>query len=106
MSHPSEHTPKRIDLKTEIAALRSELIEPIDAAYNEPLRFEVGKIKMEFQVDVEQSTDAKCGLKFWVVEGTLGGTSKEKNTHKITVSLTPQDENGQKVLTGGNEAWE
>jgi len=106
MSDSSELAPKRIDLKTAIAALRSELIDSILASQNEPLRFEVGEISMQFQLEIEQSVEAKGGLKFRVVEGSLGGSTKEKNTHTVTIPLKPLRKDGHKVLTGGNQAWE
>jgi len=83
MSHPSVHTPNRIDLKTAIAALRAELIDSILASQNEPLRFEVGEITMQFQLEIEQSTEAKGGLKFWVVEGAVGGSSSREDSSDV-----------------------
>jgi len=106
MSPSSELAPKRIDLKTAIAALRSELIGSFLASQNEPVRFEIGEIAMQFQLEIEQSTEAKGSLKFWVVEGSFGGAAKEKNTHTLTIPLKPLRKDGHKVLTGGNQAWE
>ena len=44
----------RIGLQEAITALRSELIESVVASQGEQLRFEVGEITMEFQIEVER----------------------------------------------------
>ena len=94
---------ERIGLPEAIAALRQELIESIVAAQGEKLRFEVGEVLMEFQVEVEKSIDGKGGIKFWVVEMGAGATSKDKAIHKVTVELKPVRADGKPVLTGSDE---
>lgn len=80
---------QRIELSKAIAALRQELIESVLAAQGERLRFEVGEITMEFQVEMELSADAKGGVKFWVTELGAGGAVKSKDTHKVVIPLKP-----------------
>ena len=96
---------KRIGLKEAIAALRAELIESVVASYGEPLRFAVGEITMEFQVEVERSADAQGTLKFWVVEFGVGGAVKAKDVHKVVIPLRPVDPNDKDkpILTGSDE---
>ncbi len=94
---------ERIALKDSIAALRAELIESIVAAQGEKLRFEVGEVTMEFQVEVEQSVDGKGGIRFWVVEMGAGTASKDKAIHKVTVPLKPVRADGKPVLTGSDD---
>jgi hypothetical protein len=103
--------PKRIGLQEAIAALRTELIESIVASQGERLRFEVGQITMEFQIEVERSAEAKGGIKFWVVELGGGGTAKDKNVHKVVIPLKPADirrgtDNPEPIFTGSNEVPE
>lgn len=97
---------KRVGLQEAIAALRAELIESVVASQGELLRFEVGEITMEFQIEVERSADAKGGIKFWVVEFGVGGTAKNKEAHKVVIPLRPIRANGKPILTGGNEVPE
>lgn len=97
---------ERIGLREAIAALRGELIESIVAAQGERLRFEVGEVVMEFQVEVEQSVEGKGGIKFWVVEMGGGGSNKDKATHKVTVPLRPVRADGKPVLTGSEDVPE
>lgn len=94
---------ERIALKDSIAALRQELIASIVAAQGEQLRFEVGEVVMEFQVEVEQSTDGKGGIKFWVVEMGAGTASKDKAIHKLSIPLKPVRADGKPVLTGSDD---
>jgi hypothetical protein len=63
------------------------LIESVVASQGERLRFEVGEITMEFQIEVERSAEAKGGIKFWVVELGAGGTAKDKDVHKVVIPL-------------------
>ncbi|KPQ39189.1 MAG: hypothetical protein HLUCCO16_09105 [Phormidium sp. OSCR] len=94
---------ERIGLRETIAALRQELIASIIASEDEKLRFEVGEVTVEFHVAVERNTNAKGGIKFWVVE--LGGSFdiKDKSIHKVIVPLKPLRYDGRPVLTGSNE---
>jgi hypothetical protein len=98
--------PKRIGLQEAISALRAELIESVVASQGERLRFEIGQITMEFQIEVERSMEAKGGLKFYVVELGAGGTEKAKNVHKVVIPLKPVRADGKPVLTGSDEVPE
>ncbi len=91
---------RRIGLQEAIAALRAELIESVIASRGERLRFQVGEIAMEFQIEVERSTEAKGGFKFWVVEFGAGGAVKDKVGHKVVIPLKPVGADGKPVLTG------
>lgn len=93
---------QRIGLKQALAALRHELYEAIRAAANEPLRFEVGEITLQFQVEVERTTEGEGGIQFWVVE--LGGkhAASSTTTHTVTIPLKPVGKDGNPVLTGGD----
>lgn len=95
--------PKRIGLQEAIAALRAELIESMLASGKELLRFEIGQITMEFQIEVERSIEAKGGLKFYVVELGAGGMEKAKNVHKVVIPLKPVRADGKPILTGEDE---
>lgn len=98
----------RIGLQQAIAALREELIDSINSSQQEALRFEVGEITMEFQIEVERSMEVKGGIKFWVVEFGTGGVAKNKDVHKVVIPLKPvrYDRTSKSlvpVLTGSEE---
>ena len=94
---------ERIGLKEAIAALRKELSESILASVNEKLRFEVGEITLEIQVEVERNIEASGGVSFWVVELGAQGSRTATSTHKITIPLKPIRKPGEPILTGGDE---
>ncbi len=98
--------PKRVGLQEAIAALRAELIESVVASQGERLRFEVGEVTMEFQIEVERSIEAKGGLKFYVVELGAGGTEKSKDVHKVVIPLKPIRVDGKPILTGSDDVPE
>jgi Trypsin-co-occurring domain 2 len=93
----------RIGLKDAIEALRIELSESVLVSEGKEVRFEVGEIEIEFQVAVEQTTEGKGGIKFWVVE--LGGSvaQKDSKTHKIKIPLKPVWKDGSPIKTGADE---
>jgi hypothetical protein len=93
----------RIGLKDAIEALRIELSESILSAEGKEVRFEVGQIEMEFQVSVEQTTEGKAGIKFWVVELSGGGSDKTSNIHKIKIPLKPVWKDGSPIKTGSSQ---
>ena len=96
----------RIGLQEAIAALRSELIESVVASQQERLRFEVGEITMEFQIEVERSAEATGGIRFWVVELGGGEAFKNKDVHKVVIPLKPIRTDGRPILTGSDDVPE
>ena len=91
---------ERIGLKNAIGALREELSEAILAATNEDLKFQVGEITLEFQVEVELAAEGSGKVNFWVVEIGGSGSRTSSTTHKVSVPLKPTTVDGQPVLTG------
>lgn len=96
--------PQRIGLQEAILALRTELIESVISSQGERLRFAVGEITMEFQIEVERSAEAKGGIKFWVVDLGGGGAVKDKDVHKVVIPLKPIRSDGKPILTGSDDA--
>jgi hypothetical protein len=91
---------ERIGLLEAVTALRTELAESILAAANEQIRFAVGEITLEFQVEVERTASASAGIKFWVVEVGGEGSRTSTNTHTVSIPLKPVSSDGRPVLTG------
>jgi NTP-dependent ternary system trypsin peptidase co-occuring protein len=79
-----------------IQGIRVDLQEAMAAGVNEPLRFDVGPVELEFTITVQRDAGAKAGVKIWVVEiGGSGGMSHD-TVQRIKVTLNPVD-----VTTGG-----
>lgn len=93
---------RRIGLKEALSALRQELSEAILAAPNEWLRFQVDEVTLQFQVEVERTTEGGGGIKFWVVELGCKRAATSTTTHTVTIPLKPVRKDGGPVLTGGD----
>lgn len=83
----SEPTP--IPLASAIRALRAELQDAMSAGAGEQLRFALGSVELELQVQAASEGAGEASIKFWVVSiGGRGGRSSEA-THTLRLSLTP-----------------
>lgn len=91
---------ERIGLADAIRALRAELSESIRAGTGKDLRFEVGEIELQFQVEVERSHKASAGINIWVVEAGGEGARASTTTHVVTIPLKPVTSRGEPILTG------
>ena len=91
----------RIGLQEAVAALRQELSASIREGAEEELRFQVGEITLEFQVEIERTAGVKGGIKLWVVDVGGEASLSGRTTHKVSVPLTPVGRNREPVLTGG-----
>lgn len=78
-----------IELAALIGALRVELQTAINEGRDSELRFQVGPVELELSVAIENSVDAKAGVKFWVIEAGGGGSRANTQTQRIMVTLTP-----------------
>lgn len=93
---------KKIGLKEAIGALRTELSEAMKDAANEQLRFEVGEINLEFQVELERAVEGSAGIKFYVVELGGKGSATTSTTHTVKIALKAVDSDGEPILTGSS----
>ena len=86
----------RIRLADVVKELREELVEATKAGEGQPLRFELGEVKLEAQVVVMRETQGKGGVKFYVLNAELAEKEQVSHTQKVTLTLTPKD-----VASGG-----
>ena len=74
-----------------VRALRSELTAAMQGSEGERLRFELDAVDMEFLLEVRKEGGGEAGIKFWVISlGAKGGVSSG-STHRVKLSLSPQD---------------
>jgi len=84
-----------VGLADAVRALRSELTAAMQGSEGERLRFELDAVEMEFLLEVRKEGGGEAGIKFWVISlGAKGGVSSG-STHRVKLSLSPQD-----VVTG------
>jgi hypothetical protein len=93
-----------IGLREAVAALRADLSASIRDSAGEDLRFEVGEITLQLQVEVERVAEGRAGIRFWVVDVGGGGSRSTRSTHVVTVPLRPRTGTGAPVLTGSGDA--
>jgi Trypsin-co-occurring domain 2 len=97
---------KPIGLREAVSALRAELSDSIVASVDEQLRFEVGEMELQFEVEVERVAEGSGGIRFWVVEVGAKASKASTVTHTVTIPLKPVTKDREPVLTGSAEAPE
>jgi hypothetical protein len=82
-------TDTEIPLADAIRALRRELVAAVGEGADQDVRFALGPIELELQVEMSREAGGQGGIAFWVV--SLGGSGKRASavTHSVKLSLTP-----------------
>ncbi len=89
---------EKIGLVETIEALRSELGAAVEKAQGQEIQFPIGSVQLEFQVGVTWDTEAKAGVKFWVLELGASGSYANESVQKVTLNLeAPVDAEGRPV---------
>lgn len=86
-----------VELAAAVRAVRAQLREAAAEGERQDVQFEVGPVELEFDVQVVRSHGAEA--KVYVLSGRLDRTSTV--THRLKLSLTPQDAGGRSVLVNG-----
>ena len=81
--------PPQIPLANAIRAIRAEVVDAVRASDGEELRFALGVVELELQVEAVSEAGGEAGVKFWVVSAGAKGNRKSGSTHTLRVSLTP-----------------
>jgi hypothetical protein len=78
-----------VPLRDAIRALRVELLEAVEDASTQAVRFELGTIELEFQVVArrEKEGKAKIGFHIFGAEASVGGTGGRGDERTQTVKL-------------------
>jgi Trypsin-co-occurring domain 2 len=87
----------RIPLAEVIQSLRSELMDAMRVGSVEELKFGVGPVDMEFQLDVTKEVEAGTGVKFWVINADAKGSYTSASTQRVKLTLTPVTVSGGEV---------
>ncbi len=86
-----------IDLGEAIRSLRAELSSAMAQGEGQDLRFRVGPVELEFDVQVSREAGAEGGVKFWVVSAGAKATTGTATTHRVKIALQPQTADGKDV---------
>ncbi len=78
-----------VPLASAIEALRGELVAAVQAGKGQEVRFALGSVELEFQVEVSRETGGEAGVKFWVIALGGKGTRSSGTAHTVRLSLSP-----------------
>jgi Trypsin-co-occurring domain 2 len=95
-----------IPLAAVIRALRHELVEAVTEGEDKEVRFALGPIELELQVEVTSTGGGAAGIKFWVMSVSGKGERTSGRTQTVRISLTPvigAKADGDRPLVVGSE---
>jgi hypothetical protein len=98
-----------VPLADAIRALRRELLAAVREGEDKEVRFALGPIELEFQVEVAQEAGVEGGVKFWVISAGGTGSRRSEITHAVRLTPSPvlASEVGPNVpLVVGSEAMQ
>src|SRR5262245_22854240 len=87
-----------IPLAAAIQALRAEVVEAMRQAGDEEVRFALGPIELELQVEASREASGEAGIKFWLVSIGGRGSRSSSTTHTINLTLTPVSPTGEEIV--------
>ena len=96
----------QIPLSGVIRALRRELVEAVREGKEQEVKFALGSIELELQVQVESTGGGDAGIRFWVI--SFGGKAERTSgrTQTVRISLTPvlgSEADSDRALVVGSE---
>ena len=78
-----------VPLGAAIRSLRAELLQAMQDARGEELRFAIGPVELEFQLTATTEASAGGAVRFWVIDADAKGSRASATTHTLRVTLTP-----------------
>ncbi len=79
-----------IPLAAAIGELRKQIIIATEQARDEKVRFRLGPIELELQIELEASAEIEGGVKAWVLSIGASGTERSTKTHRVKLTLEPR----------------
>jgi hypothetical protein len=94
-----------VPLASVIEALRAELLVALAKGKGQEVRFALGDIELDFQVEVSQERGGEAGVKFWVVALGGKGSRSSATTHTVRVKLSPVtgDDDDRSLVVGSEQ---
>ncbi|MFC9730590.1 trypco2 family protein [Streptomyces roseolus] len=80
-----------VGLAEAVQQLRAELETAMEEGEGKQLRFELGPIEMEFQVDLRRTGGIDAGLRWGVVSVGGKGEVSGGSAHRVTLVLQPKN---------------
>ena len=86
-----------IPLAEAIQNLRAELSLAMQAGEDQALRFQLGPIELQLEIELARELEGKGGVKWWIIDVGGGAKSKSGSAHKIKLTLEPVTSTGARV---------
>jgi Trypsin-co-occurring domain 2 len=83
-----------VPLAGAIRQLRAELTEAMRQGKDEELRFALGDIELELQLEVSKEAKGDAGIRFWLVSLGASASASRASTHVMRLTLTPETTEG------------
>lgn len=100
---PGEHDEDWLDLADAIDTLRGQLSEAQRRGQDSPLRFVLGEITAEFELELVRAKNGGGALKFGVVEADARRERTTRSTQRLTLRLNPEHRGGGDVAVGDDQ---
>lgn len=88
----------KIALSEMVQELRRELQSGVQKGEGQDIRFRLGEVTIEVQVEVSREGGGGGKLSFWVAEVGADGQAAKTETQKITLTLQPSTANKEDVI--------
>ena len=80
----------RIPLAAAVGELRQQILLAMAQAQGEELRFRLGPVELELQVQLEASDKIEGGVKAWVLSFGASDSQSTAETHRVKLTLEPE----------------
>jgi hypothetical protein len=81
-----------IPLARAIQSLRRELLDAVAEGEGSELRFSLGPVELELQLEVSTELGGEAGAGFWVLKAGGKASRSDTTTHTLRLTLKPVDE--------------
>lgn len=81
-------------LSDAITSIRGELTRAVASGEGEDIRFRLGPVELEFELEARKDAGATAGVRFWVISAAAKGDVSSGSVHRIRLTLQP-------ITTGG-----
>ncbi|MFJ9816361.1 trypco2 family protein [Streptomyces sp. NPDC101151] len=98
-----EHDEDWLDLADAIEVLRAQLSEAQRRGQGSQLRFVLGEITAEFEIELMRTKNGGGTLRFGVVEANARAERTARSTQRVTLRLNPEQRGGGDVAVGDVE---
>jgi Trypsin-co-occurring domain 2 len=86
-----------LDLADAVGLLRDQVAEAQQRAAGQPVRFALGEVTVELEVELERTGGLGGGLRWGVVSADARGERSRRSAHRVTVTMTPRLDDGAEV---------